>query len=69
MVNSDDREWKINQLLFVDDTVLLADSEKKLCQLVEEFGRMCRRNFKVNDYKSKVMKCTTGLVVKGWMLP
>ena len=35
--NFDDREWKINQLLFVDDTALVADSEEKLCQLVEEF--------------------------------
>ena len=38
LVNLDDREWKINQLLFKDDTALVADSEKKLCQFVEEFG-------------------------------
>ena len=37
LVNSDDREWKINHLLFVNDTALLADSEEKLCQLVEDW--------------------------------
>ena len=37
LVNYDDREWKINQLLFADDTTLMADSEEKLCQSVEEF--------------------------------
>ena len=49
LVNSDDREWKINQLMFTDDIVLVADSEEKLCQLLEEFGQKCdRRNFSVN---------------------
>ena len=34
---------------FVDDTVVVADSEKKLCLLVTEFGRMCeRRTLRVN---------------------
>ena len=42
-VASDDRQWNINQLLFADDTALVLDSEEKLCQLVEEFGRMCSR--------------------------
>ncbi len=41
-----------------DDTALVADSERKLRQLVE-FGRVCkRRKLKVNGSKSKVMKCT-----------
>ena len=33
---------EINQLLFVDDTSLVADSEK-LCRLASEFGRVCER--------------------------
>ena len=31
---------EINQLLFADDTALVADSEEKLCRLVKEFGRV-----------------------------
>ena len=30
--------FQINQLLFGDDTALVADSEEKLCRLVSEFG-------------------------------
>ena len=33
-----DGRFKINQLLFEDDTALVADSEQKLCRLVTEFG-------------------------------
>ena len=33
LVNADDREWKINQLLFADDTALVTDLEKN-------FGRI-----------------------------
>ena len=33
--------FEINQLLFADDTALVADSEEKLCRLVSEFGRVC----------------------------
>ena len=41
--------FEINQLLFADDTALVADSEKKLCRLVSEFARVCeRRKLKVN---------------------
>ena len=32
LVNADDREWMINQLLFVDDMSLVANSEEKLYQ-------------------------------------
>ena len=35
--------FEINQLLFGDDTALVADSEEKLCRLVSEFGRVCDR--------------------------
>ena len=31
--------FEINQLLFADDTALVAGSEEKLCRLVSEFGR------------------------------
>ena len=50
LVNSDDREWKISQLLFADDIALVADSEEKLCPLVKEFGQVCRRkNLRVDE--------------------
>ena len=59
LVNEDGREWSLNQLLFADDTALVADSEEKLRRLVTEFGRVCeRRKLRVNVGKSKVMKCT-----------
>ena len=32
--------FEINQLLFADDTALVADLEQKLCRLVTEFGRV-----------------------------
>ena len=49
-------------LLFAYDTALVADSEKKLYQLVEEFDCVCRRkNLRVNRNKSKVIKCTRGV--------
>ena len=51
--------FKINQLLFADDTALVADAEKKLGRLVSEFGRVCeRRKLRVNVGKSKVMRCS-----------
>ena len=34
--------FEINQLLFADDTALVADSEEKLCP-VSEFGRVCKK--------------------------
>ena len=51
--------FEINQLLFADDAALVADSEEKLCRLVNEFGRVCeRRKLRVNLGKSKVMRCS-----------
>ena len=35
--------FEINQLLFADDTALVADLEEKLCRLLSEFGRVCKR--------------------------
>ena len=42
LVNVESREWKVNQMLFANETALVADSQKKLCQLMEKFGQMCR---------------------------
>ena len=36
-------KFEINQLLFADDTALVADSEEKFCRVVSEFGRECER--------------------------
>ena len=61
LIDANDNAWQLNQLLFADDTVVVADSEEKLCQLVNEFGRVCkRRKLRVNVGKSKVMRCTNG---------
>ena len=58
-VNGGSARFEINQLLFADDSALVADSEKKLCRLVIEFGRVCkRRMLGVNVGKSKVMRCS-----------
>ena len=51
--------FEINQLLFADDTVLVADLEEKLGRLVSEFGRVCEsRKLRVIVGKSKVMRCS-----------
>ena len=55
LLNADGGRFEINQLLFADDTALVADSDGKLCRLVSEFGRVCeRRKLRVNVGKSKV---------------
>ena len=47
------------QLLFADETALVANSVKKLCSLVKEFFRVCeRRKLRINVGKSKVMRCS-----------
>ena len=59
LVDGNDNGWELNHLLFADDTVVVADSERKLCQLVTEFGRVCERSkVRVNVSKRKVMRCT-----------
>ena len=51
--------FEINQLLFADDTALVADFEEKLCRPVSGFGRICkRRKLRINVGKSKVMRCS-----------
>ena len=47
--------FDINQLLFPNDTALLADSKEKLCRPVSEFGSVCkRRKFRVNVPRVKL---------------
>ena len=59
LLNADGGRFEINQLLFADDTALVADSEDKLCRLVSMFGRVCeRRQLSVNVGKSKIMRCS-----------
>ena len=38
LLSANGGRFQINQLLFGDDTALVADSEEKLCRLVSEFG-------------------------------
>ncbi len=48
--------WPVVTCLFVDDTVLLAESEGDLQRIVNEFFSVCkRRKLKVNAGNSKVM--------------
>ena len=59
LVDGNYNGWDLNQMLFADDTVVVADSERKLCHLVTEFGKVCeRRKLGVNMGKSKVMRCS-----------
>ena len=58
LLSANGGRFEINQLLFADNTALVADSEEKLCRLWSEFGRVCeRRKLRVNVGKSKVMRC------------
>ena len=43
LLSANGGRFEINQLLFADDTALVADSEVKLGRLVSEFGRVCER--------------------------
>ena len=57
LLSANGGRFEINQLLFADDTALVADSEEKLCRLVCEFGRVCEsRKLRVDVGKSRV-KC------------
>ena len=49
LLSANGGRFEINQLLFADDTALVADSEK--FRLVSEFGRVCKS-------KSKFMRCS-----------
>lgn len=60
--NADGREWQVNHILFADDRALVDNSEAKLHQLVNEFGRIYRRRkLRMNVRKSKVMRCRRGI--------
>ena len=43
LLSANGGRFEINQLLFADDTALVADSEDKLCRLMSEFGRVCEK--------------------------
>ena len=59
LLSANGGRFEINQPLFAYDTVLVADSEEKLCRLVSEFCRVCeRRKLRVNVSKSKVTRCS-----------
>ena len=59
LLSANGSRFQINQLLFADNTAIVADSEEKLCTLVSEFGRVYkRRKLRVNVGKSKVMRCS-----------
>ena len=60
LLSANGYQLQINQLLFADDTALVADSEEQLRRLVSEFGRVCeRRKLRVNVGKSRVMRCSS----------
>ena len=46
---------------YLQMTTLVAASQESLRQVVGEFGRMCDRNLRVNEKKSKVIK-------RNWMV-
>ena len=57
LLSANGGKFEINQLLFADDTALVADLEEKLCRLVNEFGRVYeRRKLRVTVGKSKVVR-------------
>ena len=59
LLSANGGRFEINQLLFADDTALVADSEEKLCRLVNEFDRVCeKRKLRVSVGKNKVMRCS-----------
>ena len=43
LLSANGGRFEINQLLFADDTALVADSEETLCRLVSEFSSVCGR--------------------------
>ena len=50
LLSVDGGRFEINQLLFADDTALVAVPEEKLCRLVSEFGRVYKRR-KLSEYR------------------
>ena len=59
LLSANGGRFKINHLLFADNTALVVDSEEKLCRLASDFGRVYkRRKLTVNAGRSKVMRCS-----------
>ena len=57
LVGDGEEKWEVSQLLFADDTVLVAYSKRELGKLVEEFSRAYKKRIlKVNVAKNKVMR-------------
>ena len=54
LLSTNDERFQVNQLLFADDTALVADSEQKLYRLVSVFGRVCERKNKVELMLARV---------------
>ncbi len=49
-------DWSVTACLFADDTVLLAESERELQRVVDQFHSVCSSGkLRVNAGKSKVM--------------
>ncbi len=49
-------DWSVTACLFTDDTVLVAESERGLQRVVDQFHSVCsRRKLRVNAGKTKVM--------------
>ncbi len=49
IMHDEGRKWVLNSILCTDDTVLIAESESDLQNLVSVFGSVCkRRKLKVN---------------------
>ena len=69
LLSANGGRFEMNQLLFADDTALVADSEEKLCRLVNEFGRVCkRRNLRAARQWAKDRKEWRALVyLCNWM--
>ena len=43
LLSANGGRFEINQLLFADDTTLVADSEEKLCRLVSELKKVASK--------------------------
>ena len=42
LLSANGGRFEINQQLFADDTAHVVDSEEKLCELMSEFGTLCK---------------------------
>src|SRR5215469_129025 len=50
-------QWRVNMILYADDTLLIGETEESLQRLVTSFDRICRkRKVRINGDKSKVMR-------------